>query len=94
MKVYIKTKVLFKFGSLEIVCAQIRFKSLLKKPLNTFEVSMYVHALTQCEGGILCRWIMKLQNVNVFIKTNILFKYGSLERLYMRSKKRFKLTLN
>ena len=63
---------------------------------DTFEVSLYVHALTQCEGGILCRWIMKLQNMNVFIKTNILFKYGSLERLYMdmRSKKRFKWLLN
>ena len=34
--------------------------------------------------------------MNVYTKTKVLFKFGSLERLYVetRSKKRFKLPLN
>ena len=31
------------------------------------------------EGPILCLYIMKLKNMNVYTITNVLFKFGSLE---------------
>ena len=48
--VYIKTKVLFKFGSLEIVCVEMWLNKLYKMPLHTCEVSMYAHAFTHVKA--------------------------------------------
>ena len=55
MNVYTKTKIQFKFGSLEIVCVEMRSKKLFKLSLkltDTLEFRcIYVHALTHVNAS-------------------------------------------
>ena len=57
---------------------------------------MYVHALTHVQGSIVYHYIMKLLNINVYIKTKVLFKFCILEIMCMemRSKKQLKKIAN
>ena len=50
MNVYTKTKVLFKLGSFEIVCVEMRPKKLIKLSLNRYMLSLDVHALTHVKA--------------------------------------------
>ena len=81
---YAKLKILIKFGSLEIVFVKMRSKKLFKLSLNQYVKLRCICTRSHtCEGPILCRKIIKLSILNMYTKPKVLFKFGSLEVMYV-----------